>query len=173
MKSNFRVPLFCSCLTAGLMALPSQAVPTLQVDIEGGFYDNSTETIIASGNPFNLWALISGGVNPDATYYIAAAIVPQTENPPLGNFGSFTVDGVLYNSGNMSFGTPPVDDPDFNPENLGSHGIYDTHFAEISFVPDANKTATEYNAQDNPGGLAADPLGTLVYEDFLVKKRLK
>lgn len=158
-------------LAAVSLAAQTWAVPTLQLDIEGGYYDSSTETVMAPGNPFNLITLISGGLKPDTGYFISAAIVPQTTVPLTADFGTFTVNGVTYSAGNMIYGTPPADDPDFRPYEIGSHDIFDTHYAEIEFTPDANKLGLEYNSRDNPGGLVTDANGTLIWEDFEVDIR--
>lgn len=166
MKNKLAILLATICLTA-----QTWAVPTLQLDIEGGYYDSSTETVMAPGNPFTLNALISGGIQPDTGYFVSAAIVPKTTVPLTANFGSFTVNGVTYSAGNMIYGTPPADDPDFRPYEIGSHGIYDTHYAEIQFTPDANNRALEYNSRDNPGGLVVDANGTLIFENFVVDIR--
>jgi VPDSG-CTERM motif len=149
--ATISVGLLCSTVT--------WAVPSLQLDIEGGHYVGGTdETTYSAGDMFNLIAL---GLNPSGTYYISAAIVPQTSNPPLENFGSFTVNGTLYSAGNMMFGDPPIDDPNKNPH-LGSHGIYDTHFAEISFSFSAN-TVPSYDTQDGSAGPSGQVLNTATF----------
>jgi hypothetical protein len=142
------------------------AVPTLQLDIAGGTYEGSTETIIASQNPFTLQALFNteNGIA-SGTYYIAAAIIPKTENPPTTSFGSFSVNGVTYSSANMTYGNPPAAITE-SSRDLQSHDIYDTHYVEIAFTFDTSKRATLYNSQDDPGGLQTDAAGALLFEDF-------
>ena len=149
------------CLTS-----PVSAVPLLQLDIAGGTYDSSSATVIAPGNPFTLYALFNteqGKVS--GTYYIAAAIVPKTQNPPTTDFGSFTVNGQTYSSANMSYGNPPASVVE-NSLDLQSHGIYDTHYVEIAFTFDTTRRSDLYNSQDNPGGLDPDALGEIIFEDF-------
>ncbi len=141
-------------------------VPMLQLDIAGGTYDSSSETIIASGSPFTLYALyntLQGKVS--GTYYIAAAIVPKTQNPPATDFGSFKVNGVTYSSANMAYGNPPASVTQDSLD-LASHGIYDTHYVEIGFTFDKSQTAGLYNSADNPGGLNVDADGKIIYEGF-------
>ena len=136
-----------SSIAIGLLLTSSLwAVPSLQLDIEGGVYVGGTdETTYSNGPVFNLLAL---GLAPDPleTYFISAAIVPKQPStiPP---FGSFTIDGVPYNNGNMLWGTPPVDNPNTNPH-LGGHGIYDTAFAEIAFSFVGTPLVPSYNTQD-------------------------
>lgn len=149
------------CLTA-----PAFGVPMLQLDIANGTYDSSSETIIASDNPFTLYALfntLQGKVS--GTYYIAAAIVPKTQNPPTTDFGSFKVNGITYSAANMAYGNPP-EVVTKNSLDLQSHGIYDTHYVEIAFTFDTSRRSEVYNSQNNPGGLDPDSAGKMIFEDF-------
>src|SRR5262245_1469648 len=119
-----------ACLAAiATFAGVAHGLPTLQLDIAGGTYDPVTQTVIASGNPFTLYALYNTASGPlTGTYYISAAIVPQTTSP---SFGSFAIDGTSYSAGGgMQYGNPPVSAafPD-----LPSHGIFPTYYAEIAF----------------------------------------
>ena len=159
-------------LLLGIVALcavrPASAVPLLSMDIAGGTYDTASGTVIAANNPFTLYALFNSQKGSVAgTYYLAAAIVPKTENPPVASFGSFTVNGQTYSVGNMIFGNPPASVVDNNLD-LQSHGIYDTHYVEIGFTFDKSQRADLYDSQKNPGGLKVDSSGTMIYEDFTV-----
>ena len=137
------------------------AVPSLQLDIDGGTYDSSSQTVIAPSNPFKLYALLDPAtISSAGTFYLSAAIVPKTT---VGSFGSFTVNGVTYSSANMQYGNPPSL-AIHNSDELASHGIYDTYYAEIAFTFSSGTTAVEYNSQDDPGGLVAG--GSLLFEDF-------
>ncbi len=152
--------------TLGFAISSALAVPLLQLDIAGGTYETSTETVIAAQNPFTLQALFNTeNGTASGTYYIAAAIIPKTENPPVTSFGSFSVNGVTYSAANMSYGNPPASITETSLD-LQSHGIYDTHYVEIAFTFDTSKTASLYNSQDNPGGLQLNPTGSLLFEDF-------
>jgi hypothetical protein len=156
----------------GLLSVQlGSGVPLLQLDIAGAYYDSASQTIIANNNPFTLYALFHDEGNtaatPAGTYYVSAAIIPKTENPPVASFGSFTVDGTAYSVGNMTYGTPPVDAL-LNRDDLPSHGIYDTHYAEIGFTFNLGDNATPYNAQDTPGGLVEPSSGSLYYHAFTI-----
>ena len=85
---------------------PSQAVPLLQLDIEGGVYQTASvngsnpESIVATGSVFTLYALLTpsgGNFSLDDLlndfYYISAAVTPKTLEPG-GDFGSFLFDGA-------------------------------------------------------------------------------
>src|SRR5207253_3766163 len=109
-----------------------------------------------------------GGSDLTTTFYISAAIVPglaQSSPPP--NIGSFTIDGVTITTATMNWGTPPVDVVDNQngggPGNLGSHSIYPTYYAEVSFTFDAAHHVPAYNTAD---GTTAN--GDLFYHDFNV-----
>jgi hypothetical protein len=143
-------------------------VPMLTLDVAGGSYDSSSQTIIANDNPFTLYALFNTEQGrASGTYYIAAAIVPKTQNPPTAPFGSFKVNGVTYSSANMAYGNPP-EAVTQNKYDLQSHGIYNTHYIEIAFTFDTSMRSDLYNSADNPGGLEVDPSGEMIYEDFTV-----
>lgn len=92
------------------LSLSVQAIPTLQLGIAGGTYDNVSKTIIASSNAFSLYAyLIPDSDNSiSETYKISMAITPQVSSPQ--NLGSFTVNGnVIDATSGMNYGIPPAD----------------------------------------------------------------
>lgn len=113
------------------------AIPALQLGINGGTYDSVTDTTVASGNFFDLYAyLLPNASNTISdTYYLSAALVkPSYANVPNSalTLGSFTIDGTPYNvSGDMTYGTPPLDAL-YTP-NLGGHDIFETFYLEKSF----------------------------------------
>src|SRR5688572_28398553 len=95
--------LTCSLTFAG--ANVGYSLPSLQLDIAGGTYDQATQTIIAPANPFRLYALLDPAtISSAGTFYLSAAIILKTTT---GGFGSFTVNGVTYSSANMQHGNPP------------------------------------------------------------------
>ena len=80
MKQMTRLATFTAALT--FFAHAAFAVPTLQLDILGGVYDTTTETIVATSDTFTLLAILtpSGGDDINTllndTYYISSAITP-------------------------------------------------------------------------------------------------
>jgi hypothetical protein len=158
------ISLICAASVMGA-AFRASAVPTMQLDIAGGTYDPVSQTIIASGNPFTLYALLDPkNADPNAQYFISAAIIPQTA---VAHFGSFTVNGTTYSGtlGNMQYGTPPVSAafPD-----LPSHGIFPTYYAEIPFTFNSANKATSYDTSLHPGGFQASATGSLLYQSFTI-----
>jgi hypothetical protein len=153
----------------GLCAATAFGIPKLQLDIGGGVYDPApAENVVATQNPFTLYALfntLQGKAS--GTYYLSAAIVPKTANPPVTSFGSFKINGTEYSAGNMIYGNPP-ESVTRNSLDLPAHGIFDTHYIEIGFVFDKNNRAQVYNSQDNPGGFVQDSAGAIIFEDFTV-----
>ena len=126
----------------------AQALPNLQLDISNGVFDPVTETTVSTSDTFDVWALAANHAG--LTYYLSAAISP---NPGAGDFGSFSINGTIYNSANMTFGTPPIETVDGE---LASHGIFPTYFAELSFNFNGASTIDAYNVQDGssaPGSL--------------------
>lgn len=147
------------------------AIPTLQLDITRGTYNTGDETIYAQSNPFTLVALLNDPAFLGDTFYISAALMPQTA---VGeDLGSFTFSGATVEvTGDMTYGTPPIETVlTSDPHDLQSHGIFDTYFAEFAFTFPANKTIA-YNSMDNPGGISPDILGTMYYALFVVDTSL-
>ena len=92
------------------MSTFASAVPTLQLGIAGGTYDNATDTIFASSNSFSLYAyLIADADNPiNDIYGLSMAVTPQVNSS--ASLGSFTVNGnVIDVTSGMTYGVPPLD----------------------------------------------------------------
>lgn len=148
------------------------AVPTLQLDIGGGTYDWSSETMVANGSPFTLYALLT----PDndsglgSTYYISAAVVPKF-GPSGSNLGSFTFNAATIDvTADMTYGVPPLHDVDggiVDSQDLSDHGIFDTYFTEFAFQFDSALTTQTYDAQKNSGGLVGTGTGSY-YQAFSI-----
>ena len=131
------------------LSLSVQAIPTLQLGIAGGTYDNVSKTIIASSNAFSLYAyLIPDSDNSiSETYKISMAITPQVSSPQ--NLGSLTVNGnVIDATSGMNYGIPPADltvetTHGGDSDDLPSHSIFPTYFSEESFsFSPTDKTGT-------------------------------
>jgi len=141
------------------VATPASAVPSLQLDILGGTYDTSTETIMASGNSFSLYAYGrssgSQAVSLADNFYLSMALVPITTIP--GSYGSFKINGTTINvTGDMTLGTPPIETifaliGGSDPGDLPSHGIFATYYAQTTFSFSAGTQSGLYNTQDHPG----------------------
>lgn len=143
-------------LIIGLMgfARPALAIPTLQLDIGGGAYDSTTQTIVASTNPFTLYAyLIPDSKNTVGDYYyISMAVVPKV-GPLASNLGSFTFNSTTVNvTADMTYGAPPLETAlggiaTFDSGDLSKHGIFQTYFYEYGFQFSSNQI-TPYNTQN-------------------------
>lgn len=79
------------------LARQADAIPVLQLDLAGGVFDPVSETVVAPGGAFTLYALLTPKENAtqaqidallNTTYYVAVALVPKT-TPPGGSYGSF------------------------------------------------------------------------------------
>jgi hypothetical protein len=171
-----------ACLASSTAA---QALPIFQLDIVGGHYDKTTQTVIAGSNPFTLVAIftppptatpgqIAAAFNEDV--FISAAISPGY-GPAPGNLGSFKFNGQTINAtSDMTYGVPPIEDGGFNqgqdPGDLAPHGIFPTYFTEFTFNFDAAHRTTSYNTAEHTGGLTPDPNGGSYYSTFAVDTRL-
>lgn len=133
-----------------LSAIPALALPNLQLDIGGGTYDYSSETIISTGNSFTLYALLDTSRRTPVTdtYYISAALTPKTATATSA--GSFIFNGQTINAtGDMKYGVPPLESNlGADSGDLSPHGIFSTYFTEFAFKFDPNKQIAEYNSQD-------------------------
>lgn len=146
------------------------AIPSLQLDIKNGYYDNATQTIVSSSNSFLLYAyLISNNSNSlSDTYYISAAVVPQL-SPPGANLGSFSFGSQTISvTSDMYYGVPPLETYiAFDPGDLCKHGIFLTYFKEFSFQFNQDNKSSVYDTQFNTGqGPTPDPSGPMYYAVF-------
>lgn len=132
---------FALALFAGTLLFHgrSYAIPTLQLDILGGTYDTTTQTIVSNGSSFTLYAyLITNSWNTTAdTYYISAAVVPKTgpTGAVLGSFSLGTADIAV--TADMTYGVAPLEEvtslQGWDSGDLCKHGIYETYFEEFEF----------------------------------------
>ena len=170
MKKFTRVLVFMT-FAVFLVAFSAHAVPFLQLDIEGGYYNSQEETIFAPDSNFTLYALVDTSKTKkyqvtDA-FYISAALVQIAEDAyPLGeSFSTFTFNGTIVDvtDDRMKFG---------GPAGLPPHGIFPALWYEQKFEFDTANTAAKYNSQDSPGGfvggLVQDDDGPLLYAAFKV-----
>lgn len=140
-----------------VVLIPAQALPYLQLDIEGGLYDTTTETIITHANSFRVNAYaditkVSDTATLEGDHFLSIAITPQQPQLPQPIFGSFSVDGITYDIDDLAWGIPPLEaDPHKDPGDLSKHSIYETYYLELGFTFDTSITTNSYNAQDNPG----------------------
>lgn len=130
--------------------MEAHALPSLQLDIAGGRYDRSTETIVTNQDIFTLYALL----NPNTfntlgdTYYISAAVTPQVTTPT--SLGSFSFNGGTVNiTSDMDYGVPPLEAIlTADKGDLPTHGVFPTYFREFSFQFDSANRINGYNSQD-------------------------
>jgi hypothetical protein len=158
------------------------SAPLLQLDIAGGRYDESTKTIVASSNPFTLYALATP-VGPltsaqfNVPFYISAAVSPQVPQPGA-HLGSFSVNGQTVDvTEDMLYGKPPVEVytqlQGADPGDLQGHEVYPTYFYEIPFFFSPNYTTATYDTAEAarmPGGSSgpsSTPGGTY-YRQFVI-----
>jgi hypothetical protein len=141
----------------------ASAYPMLQLDIGGGVYDLTTETIVGTSNPFTLYAILTPQHNATTsqinalladTYYISVALTPMTA-PLGGSLGSFAFNGTTVDvTSDMSYGVPPMEaNLAFDANDLSKHSIFPTYFREFGFTFSAFNTGLAYNTADDPGGL--------------------
>lgn len=149
MKRKITGALF-TLAVLGCVPLEAYALPTLQLDIAGGRYNHTTDTIVTSNDVFTLYALLSPSQYNTLgdTYYISAAVTPQVDTPQ--DLGSFTFNGSTVNiTSDMSYGVPPLEEILTSDRgDMPTHGIFPTYFKEFGFQFDsANRIAT-YNSQN-------------------------
>lgn len=161
---------FLISMAMALFSLTAMAIPTLQLNIEGGVYQASDETIVTSSSQFTLDAFArveSFDLVIDQPVYLSVAITPKSGPDPV-DFGSFKVDGNSYdmNSPDLMYGVPPVENAAaiFDGGDLGKHEIFETLFLEIEFYFNAASTVEAFNTQDEAGNVpVATSDGTGMY----------
>jgi hypothetical protein len=171
-------------LFVALFAGRANAEPLLQLDMRDGAYDPIDETIVAPGDSFSLFAILTPKKNAsqaqitqllNETYYISVALTPKTSHPQsLGSFEFGEQGGVstTYDvTDDMMYGTPPLETVSWllqgsDSGDLSKHGIFQTYFVEVGFkFSEANRTET-YNTADTPGGATPNAAGKSYYAEF-------
>jgi hypothetical protein len=148
------------------------AEPILQIDIGNGTYDATTQTIVATSNPFTVYALLnsksgqygpqSNKVNIDDTFFMAVSLIPKT-GPAGAALGSFSFGGTTVNlTADMIYGTPGA------LPGEGGHDIFPTFYKLFDFKFNELNRANKYDTQFNPGGFQANAAGDFFYASFLV-----
>ncbi len=151
-----------------ICGLSANAVPDLQLDIEGGFYVGGTEeSVVTADDIFTLNAILTEGkATLDQTYFLSVALIPGvTETTPSPDLGSIVIDGTTFDlTADMVYGTPPID-VSLSSKDLPSHDIYPTYYLELDFTFDPSMQTATYNVQDNPDGLDTSGTGSF-YQSF-------
>ncbi len=154
-------------------ATSAYALPELQLTIVGGNYNGTTETTLAGGSLFNLYALFGPKkISLTDTFYIAAALEKGpgdgsvNDLGPLSNSaisaGSFIFGGSTTNvSADMTYGTP---------SGLPTHGEYATFYKEFSFIFSGQKTSAFNTQTTTPISdlVAGCTVGCVYFEPFTV-----
>lgn len=156
--------LSSSLILAGALVQGTWALPMLQLDIAGGSYDGSTETVVTGAKQFDLIALLNSR-STAGKYYLSMALTPVTSKP--ADYGFFKVNGQTVDvTADMLYGTPPAElYLPSDPGDLPTHSIYPTYFFEYAFYFNPAKTTSAYDVQDEAGrGLVGS--GDLFYQTF-------
>ena len=143
-------------LFLGLSSTQVLAIPALQLTINGGTYDTTTETTVTSDKIFDLYSLLTAD-SAEGDYRLSIAVVPALTVGAGGDYGSFTLNGTVFDvTGDMVFGTPPLDTFG-RPDSLPTHGIFDTYYMEYGFNFDPTQTSKPYNVTDT-GNIGVIPV---------------
>ncbi len=180
---RIKVTIIIAALILLISPVKSFAIPTLQLDIAGGTYDTSTQTIVASGDPFTLYALIipnSSNTLSD-TYYLSAAVLsidPAAGVSSAADLGSFSINGTSINvTGDMVYGTPPLESQlSFQAGDLPKHGVFPTYYTELGFQFTSGQIS-KYNTADRaiagtPINLTPNSSGGMYYAAFTIDTSL-
>ena len=182
---KIKATIIIAALMLLISPVKSFAIPTLQLDIAGGTYDTSTQTIVASGDPFTLYALIipnSSNTLSD-TYYLSAAVLsidPTASGvSSSADLGSFSINGTNINvTGDMVYGTPPIESQlSFQPGDLPKHGVFPTYYTELGFQFNSSDQISKYNTADRaiagtPINLTPNSSGGMYYAAFTIDTSL-
>lgn len=156
---RFSSTLLMAAVLFFAVSLSAHAIPSLQLDIDGGYYDFTTQTIVTQNDTFTLYAYLipDDKATLGDTYYISAA-VPDVGG---GSIGSFDFDGTTVNvTGDMTYGTAPLETylimQGWDANDLPKHGIYPSYFKEFAFTFDPANQINPYNTQDR--AISGDPI---------------
>ncbi|WP_162893756.1 choice-of-anchor N protein [Marinobacter sp. Arc7-DN-1] len=163
-----RTGTLAALVTGMLGAGSALAIPTLQLDIDGGTYVGGTEeSTVTTTSSFDLWALgKTTEVDTAIDYYLSVALLPKTQNiGDPANLGSVTVNGTALSTlfGASEYGTPPVASVS-NGGELAPHGIFDTYYYQLAFSFAGLPTIASYNVQDDTAGPAGEELFKQVFQ---------
>lgn len=137
-------------LTCGV----AQAVPSLQLYIDGGTYDAVTETWVASSAPFTLFA--AGSKKPNCTIIDEVLLYISVSQADYNTAGAITIMGAIGEPANVlavnellgSGGTPPDANSPGTPPDLSPHGIFPAYYWAVSLpdllVGSAGETVPDY-----------------------------
>ena len=143
-------------LFLGLSSTQVLAIPALQLTINGGTYDTTTETTVTSDTIFDLYSLLTAD-SAEGDYRLSIAVVPALTVGAGGDYGSFTLNGTVFDvTGDMVFGTPPLDTFG-RPDSLPTHGIYDTYYTEFGFNFNSAQASNPYDVTDT-GNIGVIPV---------------
>ena len=143
-------------LFLGLSSTQVLAIPALQLTINGGTYDTTTETTVTSDLKFDLYSLLTAD-SAEGDYRLSIAVVPALTVGAGGDYGSFTLNGTVFDvTGDMVFGTPPLDTFG-RPDSLPTHGIYDTYYTEFGFNFNSAQASNPYDVTDT-GNIGVIPV---------------
>lgn len=152
-----------STVLALLFSLSAHAIPTLQLYSDAATYDAGSQTWVVNTSSFTLTTLAinEGKAKAKANGKGSIALTDTTEvflsvalDPSaLPGDGTISIDGVDVTG--YFFGTPPigVDTTPPNSDELAPHGVFDTYFAEFSFLLGSGCTACVQDQQ--PGADSA------------------
>jgi hypothetical protein len=172
-SNTLRKSLLLAVFAAMTVATRAEAVPFLQLDINGGTYDTADETTVANSATFTLVALLTPTGNPNEsladllgdTYYISAALTPQVS--VAGSFGSFEWAGTTYQAtGDMVYGTPPADtnsSDEGGNDILPTHSGFPTFFRQFAVTFSEANRATTYDVETDPGDFQVNAAGGSYY----------
>ena len=125
-----------------------EAVPTLQLYIDGATYDDATETWVSNGNSFDLYVIGKGDLN-NVTLSMALENLGSSGDPSTAGV---TIDGNSYPTGSWTYGYAPLSyvptSWDGGSRDLPTHGIYPAWFTEMGLG--------NFTAQGGIGDVVAD-----------------
>jgi len=135
-------------LTCGV----AQAVPSLQLYVDGGTYDTGTETWVASSSTFTL--VVAGAKqNKDWTVIDDVLLYLSVSAADYNTAGAITINGITADVVSVnelvgSGGTAPDASSPGTPSDLSPHGIFPAYYWAVSLpdllVATAGETVPDY-----------------------------
>jgi hypothetical protein len=141
---------------------PASAIPVLQLDASGGWYNTLTDSTQTSQDPFTLYLLVNALTVPSNLFF-SVALTPQISAG--GDFGTIVVGGrTVHVTSDMVYGVPPVDlySQAFDPGDLSKHDVFPTYFAQFAAPTSGWYRVNPYDVESTPGLPVANGAGQML-----------
>lgn len=124
-----------------LMVSAVQAVPTLQLYIDGATYDDVTQTWITTASSFDLYVIGMGSMD-NVMLSMALEGLSESDDPSVA---SVDIDGIPYPTSSWEYGYAPLSNEvkawNGGRSDLQKHSVYPSWYTEFGLINDVGGSA--------------------------------